>query len=215
MKSLTLNWTTAGWRFMHAPIFSTNFVEQWKLIQDVALRNLDEFYNLNAASGAWLDMIGNIFNLRRPYGINGNQFVLNLDRLNDPSVVLNGYPESVSDQIYRILIQMRAASKNKLFTMKNIAEMITTVLGADQVIVQFRENTDVLGNYVPRYFRILLTFKESLTAKIFLGLVEMNPDLLGKPMGYHYDIYCNWDPDADYGTEGGGLARINIRQQRR
>lgn len=200
MKSLTLNLTTMGWRFAHTPIFSKNFVEQCNLFQDVALQNLDEFYNIDAAQGVWLDMIGNIFNLKRPYGINGNQFVLNLDKLNDPTVVLNGYPESVSDNIYRILIKMRAASKNKLFTMKNIKEMLETVLGADNVNVQFRENTNVLEQYVPRYFRVLLTFRDALTAKIFLGLIDMNPDLLGKPMGYHYDIYCSYDPNAEYGN---------------
>lgn len=189
-----------GWRFAHTPIFSKNFVEQCNLFQDVALQNLDEFYNIDAAQGVWLDMIGNIFNLKRPYGINGNQFVLNLDKLNDPTVVLNGYPESVSDNIYRILIKMRAASKNKLFTMKNIKEMLETVLGADNVNVQFRENTNVLEQYVPRYFRVLLTFRDALTAKIFLGLIDMNPDLLGKPMGYHYDIYCSYDPNAEYGN---------------
>lgn len=198
MKSLTLNMTTCGWRFMHTTIFAAYFIGLWELTQDVALRNLDEFYNINAAKGRWLDMIGNIFNLQRPFGISGNQFILDIDRLDDPEVILDGFPESVQDDLYRTLIQLRAASKNKLFTMKNIADMITDILGRDQVIVQFRENTDQNGNYVPRYFRILLTFKNSLVAKTFIGLVDLNPEILGKPMGYHYDIYCNWDPDADY-----------------
>ena len=205
MKSLTLNYTTLGWRFMHTKIFAAYFVGLWELVQDVALRNLDEFYNVDAAEGRWLDMIGNIFNLRRPFGISGNQFVLDIDRLDDPDVVLDGLAESVQDNLYRTLIKLRGASKNKLFTMQNIADMLKDILGRDQVIVEFRENTDQNGNYVPRYFRLLLTFKDSTVAKIFIGLVDLNPDILGKPMGYHYNIYCYWDPNADYGG-GGDLA---------
>lgn len=195
-KELTFCAETLGWRFSHTEIFLTHFIKQWELLQDVALKNLDEYWNLESASGAWLKQIGEAFHIQKPQVLSGNAFVLNIDKLNDPEVVLNGTPEDIADKLFRSLIVLRSISSMKLFSMKNIADNIYAAFGEDQVKVEFRENTDREGNPVPHYFRLIITFKDKTLIKVFVGLQQIHPlILIGKPMGVSYDVFCEYDPN--------------------
>lgn len=196
MKELTFNSTTLGWRFSHTEIFLQHFIKQWELLQDVGIKNLDEFWNIESASGTWLKTIGIDFHIERPQVLDGNMFILNLDRLNDPDVFLNGTPQDLADSLFRMVILMRSLSTMQLFTMPNIANTFTEVFGAENVKVEFRENTDLNDQPRERYFRMLIWFKRREDAKVFVGLQETNPlILIGKPMGIGYDIYAEYDPN--------------------
>lgn len=193
---LTFSESTLGWRFSHTVIFLRHFIEQWLLLQDVQLKNLDEYWNLEKAGGVWLNQIGELFTLARPLGLIGNQFILDIDHLDDPSVFLDGEVGEILDNMYRYLIQLRNVGVNKLFCMKNISELMELVFGAQNIEVQFRENVDIVGRPREHYFQILLTFKKSEDYRIFVGIAETNPTLFfGKAMGVSYDIYCEWNPD--------------------
>lgn len=195
-KELTFSEATLGWRNSHTNIFLKNFEGQWELLQDLVLKNLDHYWNLDEASGKWLDQLGDIFGLKRPYGSSGAEFVLDLDQLDDEDVVLDGLPDPILDNLYRVLIKVRNQQPGKLFCMRNIKETFEFVFGKENIKVEFRENTDVNGNYVPMYFRVIVTFKNPKDAKAFIGLQQNNPLLLiGKPMGVRYDLFCLHDPD--------------------
>lgn len=191
--SLVLNWVTAGWRFENTKNFAKHFKKQWELLQDVALKNLDDYFNMDIAEGKWLDQIGTIYGLTRPYGLVGDEFVLDLSRMDDPRDVLDGNTDSVLDNLYRTLILLKSSSSNKLFSMLNIKDNIIGLFGEEEVKVEFIENVDYYTE-LPKemYFQLRLYFKSSNILKTFLSLIDQNPHLLGKPMGVSYDIICDW-----------------------
>lgn len=196
VMKLTFSNATLGWRFAHTQIFLTHFIQQWLLLQDVQLKNLDEYWNIDKAGGLWLNQIGELFKLARPVGLIGNQFILNIDKLNDPAVVLNGDSAEILDKMFRILIKLRNRCTLKLFSMKNIADVMYYVFGQENIKVEFRENTDRFNNPKAQYFRIFLTFKNSDDYRVFVGIIDTNPTLFfGKPMGVSYDTFCFWNPD--------------------
>lgn len=193
MKSLVLNWVTAGWRFENTKNFAKHFEKQWELLQDVAFKNLDEYFNLNMAGGSWLDQIGNLYGLSRPYGLVGNSFILDLSILDGEDDVLDGLSGEILDSLYRSLIVLKSTSSGKLFSMKNIKDNIIGLFGEDEVKVEFIENIDYYtGLPKPMYFQLKLYFKSTTVVKAFLSLLENNKHLIGKPMGVSYDIICNW-----------------------
>lgn len=195
-KELTFSSATLGWRFAHTEIFLQHFIKQWELLQDVQIKNLDEYWNINAASGEWLKQIGAVFHVEKPQILSGNAFILDVDMMDDDSVFLDGTPEDMADALFRKIITLRSISTMKLFSMKNIADNLYEAFGTDQIKVEFFENTDANGNYKERYFRMLLTFKDTEMIKLFVGLQETFPlILIGKPMGVSYDIYVEYDPN--------------------
>lgn len=198
-KELTFSEATLGWRFAHTEIFLKNFIKQWELLQDVQIKNLDEYWNLDAATGAWLNQLGEIYDTVRVQTLGEDAFMLNVSKLNDSESKLNGTIEDVADDLFRKIILIRSLSINKLFSMKNIAETLYEVFGEDNIRVEFRENTDSLGNYQPQHFRVLLTFKNSDMIRMFNGIEKTHPMLfIGKPMGVSYHVYVSYDPDIGH-----------------
>lgn len=194
-QELAFSEATLGWRFSHTKIFLRHFIEQWELLQNVQLKNLDEYWNINQAGGKWLDQIGEVFSLSRPSGLNGEQFILDIDVLDGPRV-LDGDTLDIMDNMFRMLLLIRNRGAMKLFTMPNIASIMTEIFGEGNIKVEFRENTDLNGNYKPQYFRILLTFKDSDQYRLFTSIQSTNPTIFfGRPMGVSYDIFCDYDPD--------------------
>ena len=195
-KELTFSSATLGWRFSHTEIFLKHFIKQWELLQDVQIKNLDEYWNLNEATGEWLKQLGATFHVDKPQILSGNAFILDIDMLDDVSVFLDGTNEDIADDIFRKIIILRSISTRKLFSMKNIADNLYAAFGTDKIKVEFRENTDINEQPKERYFRLLLTFKDAEMIKLFIGLQETFPlILIGKPMGVSYDIYVEHDPN--------------------
>lgn len=191
-RRLILNWITAGWRFENTKIFADHFRKQCELLQDVAIKNLDDYYNLPLAEGTWLDQIGEIYGLSRPYTLAGDQFILDLNMLDDPEVALDGNDGPLLDSLYRTLILLKSSSSSKLFCMKNIADNFKGLFG-DDIKVEFIENIDYYtGKVRPMYFQLKLYFKNASALRVFLQLVENNENLVGKPMGVSYDIICDF-----------------------
>lgn len=196
MMELSWNPTTLSWKFEHTKIFAKHFYEQFRLLHGVMIENLDEYFNIDVANGDWLTKIGNLLALDRPFGADGTQFVWDIDKWDDPNVFWDGMIGNIIDPLFRVLIRLKENSKKKLFTMKNIAENLYTVFGKDRISIRFMENIDRLGNEKPMYFRILIDFKYSEDAKIFVGLLDVMPNaLIGKPMGVFYEVDCTYSPD--------------------
>ena len=196
-KELTFSEATLGWRFAHTGIFLKHFIQQWVLLQDAQIKNLDEYWNLNQAVGKWLDQIGAVFDTERVASVSTDAFMLNVSRLNAPDEAhLNGLSENVEDELFRKLIVIRSLSINKLFSMKNIADTLYEVFGEDQIKVEFKENVTNQGIQKDRYFQIILTFKDSEMIRAFNGMRLNRPNLfIGKPMGVSYNIYVVYDPN--------------------
>lgn len=195
-KELTFSSATLGWRFAHTEIFLKHFLKQWELLQDIQIKNLDEYWNISVARGEWLKQIGATFHIEKPQVLSGDAFILDIDMLDDPDVFLDGALEDIADSIFRKIIILRSISTMKLFSIKNIADNLYEAFGQDQIKVEIFENTDINGNPKDRYFRLVLTFKNTEMIKLFVGLQETYPlILIGKPMGVSYDIYVDYDPD--------------------
>lgn len=195
-KELTFSSATLGWRFSHTDIFLKHFVKQWELLQDVALKNLDEYWNVNSATGEWLKQIGTVFDIERPKLLSDNAFMLDVDQLDDETKILDGTEEDMSDDLFRKIILLHASTIQRLFSIPNIAENFYQVFGSDQIKVEFIENLDRMGNPKDRYFQLLLTFKDLDMLKLCVELQDTLPfALIGKPMGVSYDIYFDHDPN--------------------
>lgn len=197
MKTLVLNWTTAGWRFQNTEIFAKDFVEKWKIMQDIQLKNLDEFFNIEEARNKWLDLIGEIFGVTRDYvRMRGDAFVLDADQLDTPLTPLDGHEGEILDPLYRILIKLKTASTRKLFTMKNIRDVVYDILGEDSVTVEFIENVEPYSeNFKAQYFQLHLYFKSASIGKLFVYLINIFTNLFDKPMGVSYEIFCHYDEE--------------------
>ena len=195
-KELTFSEATLGWRFAHTELFLKNFIKQWELLQDVQIKNLDEYWNINSATGAWLSQIGEAFDTPRVTTVGENAFLLNYSRLNDSSWVLNGSPTDIEDELFRKIILVRSLSTNKLFSMENIADAFYEVFGQDQIKIEFVENKDSFGQFKPRFFRIVVTFKTVDMLRMFSALQQAWPNLfIGKPMGVSYQVDIELDPN--------------------
>ena len=141
-KELTFSSATLGWRFAHTEIFLKHFLKQWELLQDVQIKNLDEYWNISAARGEWLKQIGATFHIEKPQVLSGDAFILDIDMLDDPDVFLDGVLEDIADSIFRKIIILRSISTMKLFSIKNIADNLYEAFGQDQIKVEIFENTD-------------------------------------------------------------------------
>ena len=197
MKTLTLNWTTAGWRFRHTEIFAKDFVEKWKVMQDIQLKNLDEFFNLDAASGVWLDSVGSIFGINRDYvKMRGDAFILDVDKLDEDISYLDGHEGQLLDPLYKMLIKLKTASSRKLFCMPNLRQIVVDLLGEENVRVEFIENkAPYSDNFQAQYFQMHIYFIDPTYAGIFVLLINVFPNLFDKPMGVSYDVFCHYDEE--------------------
>jgi hypothetical protein len=196
MKTLTLNWTTAGWRFQNTEIFAKDFVEKWKLMQDIQLKNLDEFFNLDAASGEWLDIVGKIFGINRDYvRMRGDAFILDYHKMDEDVSYLDGHEGEVIDPLYRVLIKLKTASSRKLFTMPNLRQIVLDLVGEENVRVEFIENVKpyTVDTFQAQYFQMHIYFLDPTYAGIFTLLITVFPELFDKPMGVSYEIFCHYD----------------------
>lgn len=195
-KQLTFSEATLGWRFAHTERFLKHFIKQWELLQDVQIKNLDEYWNINAATGQWLKQLGEVFDTVKVQTLGENGFMLNVSALNDSQYILNGTPTDVEDDLFRKIILLRSFSVNKLFSMKNIADNLYEAFGTNNIKVEFRENTTNQGLPKDRFFRILLAFKELDMLRMFVAMQLLYPRLLiGKPMGVDYRIEVTHDPN--------------------
>ena len=195
-KELTFSSATLGWRFSHTEIFLQHFIKQWELLQDVALKNLDEYWNINAATGDWLHQLGQIFDVPQSELIGDDAFVLDIDHLDDPDVILDGTLKPIADDLFRKIILVRSASTMKLFSIKTIADVLYEVFGSDQIKVEIIENIGLDEQPKDMWFRLILTFKSAEMVRFFVGLNKTLPVILiGKPMGVGYDLIINYDPN--------------------
>ena len=195
-KELTFSSATLGWRFAHTDIFLRHFIKQWELLQDVALKNLDEYWNVNAASGDWLKQIGTVFDIERPQLLSDDAFMLDVDQLDDESKIMDGTVQDMADELFRKIILLHASNINKLFSIPNIAQNLYQVFGEDQIKIEFIENIDGFGNHKDLYFQLKITFKDLEMLKLCVELQDTLPHaLIGKPMGVSYDIFFAHDPN--------------------
>ena len=120
-KELTFSSATLGWRFSHTEIFLKHFVKQWELLQDVQIKNLDEYWNLNVATGEWLKQLGATFHVDKPQILSGNAFILDIDMLDDESVFLDGTNEDIAEE-FRCSVSTIRGIKRKFKRNVNVSQ---------------------------------------------------------------------------------------------
>lgn len=142
--------------------------------------NFYKFFDVDQARGVWLDKLGELYNYKRPFGLTGSVFVLDIDRLDDVTIVMDGFTAELVDEFYRALLKLRQSGNFTMLSFDTIENVFKTVFGDDNVEVEVEEG------YMS--FTIYLTLVDPMDVKILYTILEMEPEILGVFPGISYTI---------------------------
>jgi hypothetical protein len=96
-------------------------------------QTLFDFFDIDNASGLWLNQLGNFLNLPRPFIVNDNIFICD-SSLMDGDDLLDS--EALApDDVYRTYIKANLLKRNSRFTIENIIDLLQFATGADKVYI--------------------------------------------------------------------------------
>lgn len=134
------------------------------------LRNV---YDLDKASGKWLDLIGANCNVPRWYAALNDAFTLDVDYLDDPTVVLDGKEGSINDAKYCALIKLSLFRRRKAFSIPNIYEVLMEAFHPYSIDIIEGDATMTID----------LVFSNIGDLRVFNALYNIDNNLLGRPTG--------------------------------
>lgn len=134
------------------------------------LRNL---YDIDKATGKWLDLIGANCNVPRWYAALNDAFTLDVDYLDDPTVVLDGKEGSINDAKYRALIKLSLFRRRKAFSIPNIYEVLMEAFNPYSIDIIEGDATMTID----------LVFADIGDLRVFNALYDIDNNLLGRPTG--------------------------------
>lgn len=143
------------------------------IFEKASPRDLMNILDLDKAEGEWLNLIGDIFNVPRWYANFNDAFTLDVDYIDEPSVVLDGLAGSISDVKYRALIKLSIYRRNKPFSIPNIYEVIHEAFKPLSI--------DIIEG--DGEMTIDLVFKDISDLRVFNALYNIDNNLLGIPTG--------------------------------
>lgn len=154
---------------------------------NASLWDFYKFFDLEEASGVWLNKIGALYNINRPIGLNGTQFVLDVDALDDPDAILDGLTSALLDDFYRRLIQMRLRTYMDFATVDSMSDLFERMFGgADKCRCVIEDS------YMS--FVIHLYFADPRDIKVLNTVLDINPNVIGEFPGVAYVV----QPDFMY-----------------
>lgn len=136
-------------------------------------RDLMRIYDIDNATGKWLDFIGDICNVPRWYANFNDAFTLDIDYLDDPTVVLDGLAGSINDAKYRALIKLSIYRRNKPFSIPNIYEVLNEAFHPYSIDIIEGDGTMTID----------LVFDTARDLRVFNALYNIDNNLLGIPTG--------------------------------
>lgn len=160
-------------QYKNSPSLSTIYDGLFPIFRQASPRDLMNFFDIDRASDKWLDAIGEIFGITRYYSTISNLFILDIDKLDDSSIRLDGEPSSINDEEYRSLIKVFLFRKGKHFTIENIYEVIQNAFNPYSIDI-IDGNGEVTIN---------LVFSDLNALRKFNSLYNINNNLLGVPTG--------------------------------
>lgn len=168
-------------RYNNSPMIRKLYDGLGAIIDNSSLWDFYKFYDVEQAKGPWLDKLGALYNLNRPIGLTGQVFVLDIDRLDDETIVLDGFTESLSDNMFRSLFKLLTTSYLVLPSVDSLSTFFQDVFGGEQEV-----RCDIIDSYMK--FTINLYFANPQYVKVLYTILDLNPRILGDFPGVDYKI---------------------------
>ena len=102
---------------------------------NISLNNLEEFLDIDKASGLWLDRIGLYLNFQRPLVSYSLVFGYNTGATYNGGYVYNGNKTPVSDELYKALLKSLLDIRNSKFTLEDVKANLKNILNLDKVYI--------------------------------------------------------------------------------
>lgn len=166
-------------------LFQYRVAPQYKKLWDGFFETIDEtgacslyrFFDLNSATGQWLDYLGLIFNQGRTFPAYGDIFTWDSDFW-DIGQVWDGEKAPLDDITYRALIWSRIARNHTNGTINDIIGVLQSVINFNNIII-------VQG---VKHLDITLHFATSDDLEIFNSLSAYDVNWFGVPAGVSFSI---------------------------
>lgn len=168
-------------RYNNSPLMRKLYDGLGTIFDNSSMWDFYKFFNTDEARGTWLDKIGNLYGIPRPLGVPGDQFVLDVDMLDDDTVVLDGSVGQLLDVYYRRLLQIKAFTNLTLPSVNTIAQIFDEVFAFPDTVI-----TKVIDGYMR--FDIEVYFGKPSNVKILQTILDNDPHFLGEFPGVDYSV---------------------------
>jgi hypothetical protein len=108
--------------------------------------SLYDIFDVDLAEGEWLDLIGNLIDVYRPFVLTGNAFTLDDTLTDDDDYQMDGDGVPAPDDLYRLLINNKIKINNSRQTTDEIQQRISDVVGIDRLV--WEENVKDITNLI-------------------------------------------------------------------
>lgn len=160
-------------QYKNSPKIKTIYEGLYNLAVQASPDDLKNVYNLDNATGNWLNLIGDNCNVPRWYAALNDAFTLDVDYLDDPTIILDGNEGSINDAKYRALIKLSLFRRRKAFSIPNIYEVLKEAFNPYSIDIIEGDATMTID----------LVFANIADLRVFNALYEIDNNLLGRPTG--------------------------------
>lgn len=151
------------------------------IIGNSSLWDFYKFFDAEQASGSWLDKLASLYNVSRPVGLTGAVFVLDIDKLDDESIQMDGGENTLTDDVFRSLFRLLTSSYLVLPSVDTLVQFFEDVFGGSNQV-----RCEIIDLYMS--FKIYLYFANPEYVKILYTLLDTNPYILGIIPGVSYEV---------------------------
>lgn len=168
-------------RYNNSPRIRKLYNDMGTIFDNHSLWDFYKFFDSSQALGQWLDRLGTLYNIKRPIGLNGSQFLLDVDMLDDPNIVLDGLSSALADSFYRRIFEIRTRTNLDFASVDTISDLFEDIFGGpEQCRCEIEENF--------MSFVINLYFADPLEIKTLNTILDMNPNIIGEFPGVSYTV---------------------------
>lgn len=160
-------------QYKNSPKIKTLYEGLFTLAVIASPYDLRNVYDLDNATGKWLDLIGDNCNVPRWYAALNDAFTLDVDYLDDPTIVLDGLEGSINDFKYRALIKLSLFRRRKAFSIPNIYEVLDEAFNPYSIDIVEGDGSMTIN----------LVFSNIADLRVFNALYDIDNNLLGRPTG--------------------------------
>lgn len=146
-------------QYKSAPQFDALMDNLYSNVDSTALCDLNNFFNIDQASGYWLTQLAAFFNVYRNYTVLGNQFLLDYSNL-DTTACLDGDPTPAPDLVVTAILKARLyANTSVVKSIEYIIKQFIDVINPKIFhVIESDKHLDLyIGFYVEGFFFVNLS----------------------------------------------------------
>lgn len=152
------------------------------IISNSSLWDFYKFFDAEQAVGVWLNRLAKLYNVERPIGLTGRVFVLDIDSLDDESIVMDGKNDVASDEVFRSLFRLLTSSWLVLPSVDTLVQFFEDVFGGANKV-----RCEIIESFMR--FEIYLYFADPQYVKILYTILDTQPKILGDMPGVDYEVF--------------------------